>query len=159
MNEKNIELQCEITIPMTPIKAFEQFTQRMHTWWPSAYTWSHSDLDWIGLDPKVGGRCTERSVDGFVVDFGRVLEVQMPTRLVFAWCIDPNRVPIPNAHAASTVEVHFKEEDHTTRVVLKHRHFERHEEGGQSYRDTMASEYGWPYLLGLYATSCEARPR
>lgn len=79
MSNDPIELVCGIVVSAAPNDGFERFVDEFSTWWPTQYTWSQSGLDWIGLDPTNGGRCTERGVGGFEVDFGRVLAVQRPS--------------------------------------------------------------------------------
>jgi len=55
---------------------------------------------------------------------------------------------------AGIVTVNFVTEARTTtRVALCHSHFERYGEAAVGYRDDMASEYGWPYILKAYAAS------
>ena len=36
------------------------------------------------------------------------------------------------------------------RVELEHRGFDRHGEGGDGYEAALASEQGWPFMLGRY---------
>lgn len=149
-----IELECSVTVPVLPDVAFERFVDEFSRWWPPEYTWSQSKLEWIGIDPRVGGRCTERSQDEFTVDFGRVLAVKRPDSLSIAWCIDPLRVPIPDVDRASLVVIDFASSSfEDTKVRLRHSKFERHGHHGSEYRDTMASEFGWPYILIEYAAS------
>jgi hypothetical protein len=37
-----------------------------------------------------------------------------------------------------------------TRVIIEHTGFENHGEGAEQYRQEMASEYGWPFILARY---------
>jgi hypothetical protein len=38
-------------------------------------------------------------------------------------------------------------------VTLTHRDFERHGEGAQAYRDSMAAPQGWPYIMERFAAA------
>jgi uncharacterized protein YndB with AHSA1/START domain len=108
-------------------------------------------LDTIAIEPRAGGRCFERGPHGFECDWGRVLAYDPPRRLAFLWQISPRREPVSDPARASEVEVVFVAEVDTTRVELTHRGFERHGDGAAEYREAMASEQGWPYLLRCYA--------
>jgi hypothetical protein len=38
---------------------------------------------------------------------------------------------------------------------MEHRDFDRHGEGAEGYRAALASEQGWPYILGRYAAAAD----
>ena len=67
-------------------KAFELFADRFGDWWPKD---SHHILDSPAaeavLEPREGGRWYERSEDGGECDWGRVLEIDRPNRILLAW--------------------------------------------------------------------------
>ena len=144
-------LTTAVTIELDAPTAFDRFTLAMSRWWPSDYTWSQGALQSIQIDPRPGGFCTELGPHGFRSDFGRVLEVEAGKRIVFTWQISLQRVPQPDPSCASEVEVQFEPiRAKTTKVTLEHRHFDRHGEGAEAYREQMASEYGWPLLLAAF---------
>ncbi|WP_104204007.1 SRPBCC family protein [Billgrantia saliphila] len=144
----------ETVVPLSRRQAFHLFTELFADWWPKEYTWSQSALKTIGIEPKEGGRCTEEGPYGFQVDWGRVVVWEPPERLVLAWQIGPNRVPQPNPEHASTVEVRFSAEGpEATRLTIEHRDFRRHGEGAAEYRDGMASDWGWPFILERFRQS------
>lgn len=139
-------------------EAFHRFVADLAMWWPVEYTWSRDVLETIEIEPRQGGRCFERGPHGFMCDWGRVLEYDAPRRLRFLWQIGPTRVPVPDPERASEVDVRFEREgEASTRVRLEHRHFERHGDEGDSYRDAMASQQGWPYILDNFAASFSSR--
>ncbi len=148
---ETILVQQQIALPADA--AFNRFVSEFGTWWPAAYTWSQEVLEHIGIEPRVGGFCVEMGPGGFTIHWGTVAEYAPPARIVFNWQISAKREPIPNVEKASEVVVTF-DEPHPgmTQVTLEHRAFERHGEGAQAYRDMMASEYGWPYIMTCYAT-------
>lgn len=64
---------------------------------------------------------------------------------------------MPDPDRASEVDVRFiGEAAGSTRVEIEHWRFERHGEGGAEYRQGLASDQGWPYMLGLYAAAAGA---
>ena len=143
-----------ITVAQPPSEAFDLFARRFGSWWPREYTWAQETLHHIALEPQAGGRCLEIGPHGFHSDWGRVLVWDPPGRLVLAWQISPRREPEPNPAKASEVEVRFEPADQGgTMVTLEHRGFERHGPDGASYRDALASERGWPWLLGRFAAA------
>ena len=141
-----------VVLPVEPERAFELFAEGLGSWWPAEYTWAADELEEIAIEPREGGRCFERGPNGFECDWGRVLAWEPPRRLAFTWQIGPDRVPVPDSQRASEVEVRFSAAGQGgTRVDVEHRAFERHGEGGGEYRDGMASDRGWPYMLARYA--------
>jgi uncharacterized protein YndB with AHSA1/START domain len=147
-----MELTRSVTLPVPPERAFALWTTELGAWWPREYTWSQGALEHIAIEPREGGRAFERGPRGFECDWGRVLVCEPLRRLAFTWQIAPDRTPQPDDTQASEVELVFAEGDQgTTTLQLVHRGFERHGEGGAGYRDAMASEAGWPFMLGRLA--------
>lgn len=137
-----------VTVPVAADEAFEHFARRLGTWWPREYTWSQDVLEEIGIEPRINGPCYEIGPHGFRCDWGRVLAWEPPHRLVFLWQIGPDRTPQPDPARASEVEVRFVTiGPDATRVELEHREFARHGDGGDAYRDSLASPQGWPFML------------
>ncbi|MCG8668521.1 MAG: SRPBCC family protein [Pseudomonadales bacterium] len=138
-------------------KAFEKFTKEFNSWWPKEYTWSQQKLEKIELGLESGARCTEFGPDGFVIDWGKVIEWNPSTYLAIRWQIGATREPQPDPEKSSLVEVQFKSlGSEKARVTLEHKKFENHGEGAAEYRDNMASEFGWPYVLAQYQNTVNA---
>jgi uncharacterized protein YndB with AHSA1/START domain len=149
-DSSSLEHSVSVELPLEA--AFARFVDDLNEWWPREYTWSGDALEQIGIELKEGGMCFERGPDGFRVDWGRVTELDPPTRLAFTWQVGPHREPVPDESRASEVEVTFVSDDEgRTRVSLEHRGFERHGDEGGGYCAAMASDQGWPYILGRYA--------
>jgi uncharacterized protein YndB with AHSA1/START domain len=141
------EVRTSIRLPVAPERGFEAFVD-LNSWWPREYTWSGEALERIELEARQGGACVEWGLDGFRCDWGRVIAWEPPERLAFRWQISPRREPVPDPAEASEVEVSFEPTDGGTEVTLVHRGFDRHGEGAGEYRQALASEQGWPYILG-----------
>jgi uncharacterized protein YndB with AHSA1/START domain len=144
-------------LPVSPADAFATFTERMATWWPAEATWSGGALESVGIEPRVGGFCFERGPHGLRLDWGRVMVWEPAHRLVFSWQIGADRTPEPNPAHASEVEVRFEADGSESRVTLEHRGFERHAGDAAAYRDGMASDAGWPRILGRFLAVVERR--
>ncbi|MGW0436503.1 SRPBCC family protein [Micromonospora sp. NPDC003197] len=139
-------------------RAFSVFTEGLADWWVKEYTWSGPDaLAEIGIEPRDGGLAYEIGPHGFRCDWGRVLAWQPPYRMVLAWQIGPDRAPLPDPTGASEVECTFApDEGDRTRVVVDHRHFDRHGEAAEGYRQALTA--GWRELLSRYALTVEPGP-
>jgi uncharacterized protein YndB with AHSA1/START domain len=152
-------LRCSLLVPGPTEHAFAVFTDELADWWVTEYTWSGPEaLAELGMEPRAGGMLYEIGPYGFRADWGRVLTWDPPRRLVFAWQLGPDRVPVPDPARASEVEVLFlPDESEWTRVELAHRHFDRHGEAAEGYREALTA--GWHELLTRYlATVLRHRP-
>jgi uncharacterized protein YndB with AHSA1/START domain len=105
----------------------------------------------------VGGRVYDRGVDGSECPWGRVLAYEPPDRLVFSWDISPQWQIESDLEKTSEVEVRFVEEtDDRTRVELEHRNLNRHLEGWESLRESVASDDGWSLYLRNFEEAARA---
>ncbi|MEH1012504.1 SRPBCC family protein [Micromonospora sp. CPCC 206060] len=149
-------LRSTLLVPATADQAFAVFSGALAEWWVREYTWSGPDaLADLGMEPHAGGMLYEIGPYGFRTDWGRVLTWEPPELLVFTWQIGPDRVPVPNPARASEVEVTFVEEGpELTSVRVEHRHFERHGEAAEGYRQALTA--GWHELLSRYSASVAA---
>lgn len=148
-------IRCTVGVGVPADRAFGMFTGDVSGWWPHEYTWSGDVLEALEIEPREGGRCVEWGPRGFQCDWGRVVTCDPPERLVFTWQIDPGPRPQPNPRKASEVEIRFVEGDGQTLVQLEHRNFEAHGEAGESYREAMAGDEGWPYVLQRFCDVAE----
>ncbi|EEP72732.1 hsp90-like protein [Micromonospora sp. ATCC 39149] len=146
-------LRSSLLVPASAERAFAVFTGALTDWWVPEYTWSGpAALAELGVEPHAGGMLYEIGPHGFRADWGRVLIWDPPRRLVFVWQIGPDRVPVPDPAQASEVEVLFLPEGpERTRVEVEHRHFDRHGEAAEGYRQALTA--GWYELLSRYLSS------
>jgi hypothetical protein len=137
----------------TPERAFAVFVDEFDRWWPRDYTWGKDKLAEIGIEPKIGGKCFERTTDGALAVWGTVLSIQRPSHIVIAWQVKADRTAEPDERTASRIDVRFVavEGEGVSDVVVVHRDFPRHGDGWEAYRTRMASKEGWPRLIQLYA--------
>jgi uncharacterized protein YndB with AHSA1/START domain len=127
--------------------AFEVWTTRITTWWPADHSIS-GQPEAIVLEPRVGGRLYERSVDGTEHDWGEVTHWEPPRRLAYRWHLgrDPQ--------SATTVDIRFEDLGPTrARVVIKHQGWERLGADAEHWRDR--NRVGWETLLPHYRATIE----
>jgi uncharacterized protein YndB with AHSA1/START domain len=103
------------------------------------------------LEQHPGGAIYDRGVDGTTCQWGRVVAFDPPDRLVFTWDIGPDWQVTSDPSHTSEVEVTFTADgDQRTRVMLVHRHIDRHGNGWESLRDGLDAPDGWPIYLDRY---------
>jgi uncharacterized protein YndB with AHSA1/START domain len=144
-----------VVVPHEPGAAFELFADRFADWWPKdSHHIADEEAAEAFLDARPGGRWYERAESGQECDWGTVLEVDRPNRILLAWHLTPQWSYDPDPRKATQVEVSFiAEEDGTTRVTLVHRGFEVHGEAGAAMRESVGGDGGWAQLMELYKSA------
>jgi uncharacterized protein YndB with AHSA1/START domain len=141
-----------ITVEAPAERAFSVFTDEFGSWFPREYNLLAVDIAERTFEARAGGRITDTGSDGTTCSWGRVLAYEPPERVVFSWDISPQWQVEGDPGKTSEVEVRFiPESDGVTRVELEHRHLERHGDGWEQLRDSIAGEGGWPGCLAKYA--------
>ena len=122
--------------------AFRVFTEGIGSWWNPEHHILQAELAEMVFVPHVGGHIIDRGTDGSECRWARVLAYDPPRRVCFSWDINQHWPLEPDPAKTSEVEVTFTaEEPSRTRVVLTHRHLERHGEGWEQMRAAVSS--GW----------------
>jgi uncharacterized protein YndB with AHSA1/START domain len=152
MTQTTDAVTSSVLVALQPDAAFELFTDRFSDWWPKdSHHIADADAADVFLEPRAGGRWYERAEDGAECDWGTVLEVDRPQRIVLAWHLTPEWRYDPDPAKATQVEVSFiAEEDSATRVTLEHSGFEIHGEAGAAMRESVGGDGGWAQLMELY---------
>jgi len=146
-----------ITVKTSVEHAFSVFTDGYDSWWPRTHHIGKAPMKEAIIEPRVGGRCYTKQVDGTESDWGQILEWDPPHRFVLAWQITHQWGYEPDLAKSSEVEIRFTPVDGGTRVDLEHRHFERMGPGGDAMRVGVDSAGGWGGLLELFAARAEGR--
>lgn len=145
-----VRVAIEVDVPVA--RAFQVFTQAFDRIKPRQHNLLDTDIAETVLEPWEGGRAYDRGVDGSTCQWGRVLAVDPPHRLVLAWDISPEWQVETDPQRASEVEVTFAAVDtRRTLVELEHRHLDRHGDGWEHERDAVAGDDGWLRYLSQYA--------
>ena len=126
-----------VLVDFAPEEAFELFTARINSWWPSSsHSYGGDAVQEVVFEQKPDGRVYEVTAEG-EQDWARVTEWDPPHRLALDWLI---------GEPATEIEVTFTPEGPGSRVVLEHRGFQEPERRGN-----YAS--GWDVVLGTYVES------
>ena len=140
-------------MPISRESAFDLFVHGFAEWWPlQSHHIGERPAVTAVVEPNAGGRWYERDEAGNECEWGRVLAVERPERILIAWRLTPEWKFDPDPAKQTEVEVVFAAEgEGSTRVTLEHRGFEVHGEAGGPMRESVGSDQGWPGLLDLYA--------
>jgi hypothetical protein len=129
--------------------AFETWTSKIDTWWPSAHTTSAEPDVVIVLEGELGGRLFERTNAGIEHEWGRVTVWEPPTRFGYTWHLRRD------AADATEVSISFTSiDDGHTRVDILHTGWDRLGDGA----DWRArNRGGWDGLLPHFIEATERK--
>jgi hypothetical protein len=148
-------IRRQIVVPASRERAFEVFTSRMTTWWPSHHHIGSAPIQEIVVEPREGGRWYTRHEDGTETSTGYVAGWDPPERLALAWQITADWRYDPSL--VTTVEVRFVEESPgRTRVELEHRDLDRYGPEADRMRMTFEDPGAWTGTLEAFAAGIEA---
>jgi len=135
-----VSTSVEVDAPIA--RAFHVFTAEIGTWWDADKHILEAPLAEMVFEPFVGGNIIDGGVDGSECRWARVLAYEPPHRVCFSWDINTRWQIETDPSRASEVEISFTElTPQRTRVLLTHRHLDRHGEGWEQMRDAVGS--GW----------------
>jgi uncharacterized protein YndB with AHSA1/START domain len=144
----------EIVVEAPPEKTFRVFTERFDQIKPREHNMLGVPIAESVFEPHAGGRVYDRGVDGSECQWGRVLAYEPPARIVFSWDIGPTWQVETDPARSSEVEMRFvAESDARTRVVLEHRHLDRHGDGWEGMAMGVGADDGWPLYLARFAAA------
>jgi uncharacterized protein YndB with AHSA1/START domain len=141
-----VTVETDVDVPLE--HAFRVFTDGIGDWWDPGHHLLDGEIQSMTFEPRVGGTIVDRYADGRECRWSRVLAYAPPSRVVFSWDITPTWQLQTDLDKTSEIEVTFTALGPArTRVVLEHRHLDRHGEGWESMRDAVSG--GWS--LARYA--------
>jgi uncharacterized protein YndB with AHSA1/START domain len=142
----------DVTVEVPIETAFRVFTQNFDQIKPREHNLLPVPIEATVFEPRVGGHIYDRGTDGSECRWARVLAFEAPDRVVFSWDIGPRWQLETDPERASEVEVRFLAEGPgRTRVVLEHRHLDRHGDGWDGMSQAMTSDDAWPLYLRRFA--------
>ncbi|MGH1562166.1 SRPBCC family protein [Mumia sp. DW29H23] len=148
-------LDVAIIVDVPIEHAFRVFTEHFDDIKPRDHNLLAVPIERTVLEPRVGGTIHDIGTDGSVCTWARILAYEPPRRLVFSWDISPRWEVEPDPRRTSEVEVQFvAEAPERTKVVLQHRHLDRHGDGWEAFT-TLDADTGWPLYLERYRALTE----
>jgi uncharacterized protein YndB with AHSA1/START domain len=138
-------------------RAFAVFTEQFDKIKPREHNMLPVDIAETVFESRVGGHIYDRGVDGSECRWARVLIYEPPNRVVFSWDISPQWQIETDLDRTSEVEVLFvAEAPGRTRVELEHRNLDRHGEGWEVERESVAGDDGWALYLERFGEFLKA---
>lgn len=151
-------LQVDIVVDVPVEHAFRVFTERFDEIKPREHNLLPVPVERTVLEPRAGGTAYDIGVDGSRCTWARVLACEPPHRLLLSWDISPRWQIESDPDRTSEIEIRFIDEaPERTRVVLEHRHLDRHGEGWEGFT-TLDSGSGWPLYLERYRAATQRHP-
>jgi uncharacterized protein YndB with AHSA1/START domain len=152
MQATDTSVRASVVVEAPIERAFAVFTDDFGSFKPPEHNLLEVEIAETVFEPHEGGHLYDRGVDGSECRWARVLAYEPPNRVVISWDISPQWQIETDLEKTSEVEVRFvAEAPDRTRVLLEHRHLERHGEGWEGVRDGVAGEQGWPLYLQRFA--------
>jgi uncharacterized protein YndB with AHSA1/START domain len=146
LNTTSVSTSADVEAPID--HAFRVFTEGIGTWWAPGHHILEAEFAEMVFEPFAGGHIIDRGTDGSECRWSRVLVYEPPSRVVFTWDINTRWQLETDPAKASEIEVTFTADGPArTRVVLTHRHLDRHGDDWETMRDAVGS--GWS--LARYA--------
>ena len=153
--QERTSLNVEVTVEVPAEHAFRVFTEQFDRIKPREHNLLAAPIERTVLEPHVGGRIYDVGTDGSTCAWARVLAFEPPERLLISWDISPQWQVETDPDRTSEVEIRFvAETPGRTRVLLEHRHLDRHGEGWQSFSG-LGSGDGWPLYLNRFRALAE----
>jgi uncharacterized protein YndB with AHSA1/START domain len=151
VTQTSTAVRLEVVVDATPERAFEVFTADFGGFKPPEHNLLDAPIAETVFEARVGGHMVDRATDGSECRWARILAYEPPSRVVFSWDISPRWELVTDLDEASEVEVTFAEESPgRTRVVLEHRHLDRHGPGWDGVRDGVEGDAGWTLYLARF---------
>ena len=135
-------LRFSLDVACSAEHAFRVWTSDIAAWWPADHTVTGEPAPTVVLEPGVGGRIYERTVDGLEHEWGEVTVWEPPGRLGYLWHLRADRSD------ATDVTIRFTATDAGTRVEIEHAGWDRLGARGGAWRER--NHQGWSTLLPHY---------
>ena len=135
-------LRLAFTVACPPERAFALWAAETSRWWPHGHSVSGEPGLEVTFEPRPGGRIFERTPGGVEHDWGEVVVLEPPRRLVYRWHLRFDRAD------ATEVSVTFTPDGTGTAVAIEHRGWERLGAVGAERRERNAR--GWAGVIERY---------
>ncbi|GLY42818.1 hypothetical protein Amsp01_088410 [Amycolatopsis sp. NBRC 101858] len=146
-------VHADVVVDVPVEQAFRVFTERFDEVKPREHNLLAVPIERTVLEPKAGGSVYDVGTDDTRCTWARVLAYEPSDRLVLSWDISPRWQLETDFDHTSEVEIRFTADGAgRTRVVLEHRHLDRHGEGWESFTSLGS---GWPLYLDRFRAATQ----
>jgi len=146
---KPAPIQRRVEVPLAPDAAFDLFVARMGDWWLKSHSLTKSGQRAVTIERRPGGRWYETGMDGEECDWGHVIEIDTPHRILLAWQLDATWTF--NPALITELEMTFTAlASGGTEVKLEHRKLEAYGEKADETAAILNSDTAWTGLLGCF---------
>ncbi len=141
-------IELRFTVPCSSEHAFEVWTSRTSTWWPSSHSVSGDPGLTVTIEREVGGRILERTAQGEEHTWGEIIAWDPPASFSYRWHLNQEVAD------ATVVTISFVPVDESTEVRIVHRGWERLGPKGPGLRER--NGHGWAGILPRFRSACAA---
>jgi uncharacterized protein YndB with AHSA1/START domain len=141
-------IELRFTVPCRPEHAFEVWTSRISSWWPSSHSVSGDPGLTVTIEARVGGRIVERTPQGDEHTWGEILAWDPPATFTYRWHLNQDIAD------ATEVTIAFRPADDGTEVHIVHRGWERLGAKGPDLQQR--NRHGWAGVLPQFQGACAA---
>jgi len=151
--QSDVLVRKTLIVRASQTRAFEVFTEQHGSWWPlETHHVGAQPAQTVVIEPRVGGRWFERSVNGAECTWGSVLVWEPPQRLVLSWQISADWKH--DGKIQTEVDVRFVADGpDSTRVELEHRHLEFYGDKAPMMKGIFDSDGGWSGILQRFSAA------
>lgn len=143
----------EVDVACAPEAAFATFVEGFGVWWPKALTIGRGQLADVVIEPRAGGRWYGVDSDGAEAQWGEVLALDPPRRLLLAWRIGADWAYHADLH--TEVAVTFTPSGTGVQVRLEHRGLEAMGAMAAAAHEVIGGPAGWGAILDMYRMAAE----
>jgi uncharacterized protein YndB with AHSA1/START domain len=152
----DLRVRRTVTVETSQTRAFDVFVNQLSRWWPlESHVIGEKPAQAAIVEARAGGRWFERDKNGVEGEWGHVVSIDPPNRVVLAWQLstafeyDPSLI--------TEVEVRFvAETPYRTRVEFEHRGLEAYGEEAGEMLALFESPDAWAAALEGYAAVANA---
>jgi uncharacterized protein YndB with AHSA1/START domain len=134
-----------VTVARPPDVTFKMFVEEIAQWWPIEKFSFLGPNSVLTIEPRAGGRFTERAPDGREYTIGEVRNYEPGARLTVTWTHERNL-------GTTEIDIRFTAVAEGTRIDLAHSGWERLAD------ESVAARFqgGWDMVLGRFVSHAVA---
>lgn len=143
-------IRRSVTVEASLERAYGVFVAGMGGWWIKSHSLAPTGQRNVVIEQRAGGRWYEIGAGGEEVQWGHVIALDPPHRILLAWQLTADWAFDPNF--LTELEVRFTVLDTSrTRVDLEHRKLDAYGARAEQVAGQLGSDNGWTALIEAFA--------